>query len=117
MNVFCIAVGGFFGAISRYYLSGFLNRKYGVMPIGTLIVNIFGSFLLGLLIGIDLNQYVYHLLGVGFLGAFTTFSTFMVEVIGLYESKSSKSMIVYLVTSIVLGLVFAFVGLRLGSLV
>ncbi|CEE01771.1 MULTISPECIES: fluoride efflux transporter FluC [Bacillaceae] len=115
MEVLLIAIGGFFGAISRYYISEKWNRKFGFLPYGTLFVNLFGSFLLGLIIGFDTNQYIYSLLGIGFLGAFTTFSTFIVELIGLQEANKTKGMIVYLIISIIFGFVFALVGVIIGS--
>mgnify|MGYP000876586371 CR=1 FL=1 len=115
MEVILIAVGGFFGAISRYYISRKWNSKFGFLPYGTLFVNIFGSFLLGLIIGLDTDQYIYSLFGIGFLGAFTTFSTFIVELIELQESDKTKGMITYLMISIIFGFIFALVGVIIGS--
>lgn len=79
VNLFIIGTGGFFGAISRFLLSGAV-----VTPFDTLTVNVLGSFALGILMfGTELLGYVTPRvrmgLGIGFLGSFTTFSTFAVQ--------------------------------------
>jgi CrcB protein len=78
IELLSVAVGGFFGAICRFGLSRSLQKKR-IFPIGTLAVNLTGAFLLGLLAGIQLKGNGYLLLGIGFMGAFTTFSTFKLE--------------------------------------
>lgn len=73
-----VAIGGFFGAIARFWVSNQLNKK--PFPFGTLLVNVLGAFLLGLLIGSGAGENSRLLFGTGFLGAFTTFSTWLFEV-------------------------------------
>ncbi|MCU9613589.1 fluoride efflux transporter CrcB [Caldibacillus lycopersici] len=116
MSYFYVAVGGFLGAISRYYLSTYFNRKsQGMLPFGTLFVNIVGSFLLGLLFGIAGGTNNYLLFGTGFMGAFTTFSTFMVEVLTINEGKLLGKGFFYILLSVVIGLFFAFIGYSISD--
>jgi len=109
-----ISIGGFFGAISRYGISQVCKKKLtSSFPYGTFIVNIIGSFGLGLLVSLSVSQNVLALLGVGFFGAFTTFSTFKLENIKLLKKK--KMMLLYLMFSYGIGLMVAFIGLMIGS--
>lgn len=85
------AVGGFFGAIARVWLSDQLNRFS--FPFGTLLVNVLGAFLLGLLAGSGVGESGRLLFGTGFLGAFTTFSTWLFEV----NKMEVKKAVFYLV--------------------
>ena len=79
-EIIFVSIGGFFGAISRFAVSKSVkSRKKTSFPVGTFAVNLMGSFLLGLLIGMHLKGDHYALLGIGFMGSFTTFSTLMLE--------------------------------------
>lgn len=73
-----VALGAPFGAMLRYFISRRLNHSF---PYGTLIINLLGSFLLGLVARYDIPMLLF---GTGFLGAFTTYSTFNVEVVQLF---------------------------------
>jgi CrcB protein len=90
---FWIGLGGFLGAISRYEIAGILQRNFtpDFYPIGTLTVNVIGSFILGLIVTFfqfnTINQQQLLFFGTGFCGAFTTFSTFAVETVKLYDSE------------------------------
>lgn len=90
-NLLLIALGGAFGAVSRYLVSismqSWLGRGF---PYGTLLVNVLGSFIIGFLSVLLLDRLSHSselraLLMVGFLGAFTTFSSFSLETLSLYE--------------------------------
>lgn len=89
MNVALIALGGAFGAMARFGISSLVIRFCDVtFPLGTLIANVVGCFLMGLLIGSRLGDHLpwcKHHLGIGFLGSLTTFSTFSVETLGLFQ--------------------------------
>ena len=108
-----IAVGGagLIGAMLRYYTSEKLN-KTSQIPYGTLLVNIIGSFLLGLLGGMHANG-IYLLIGTGLLGALTTFSTLNVEFVKLQTSP--KRYLIYFISTYVGGLLVAYIGYSLGT--
>lgn len=84
---------------------------------GTWIVNIAGSFLLGVLASLywseEIPEWAWMLFGIGFCGAFTTFSTFSVETLKMLRKKAYKSAVLYVVTSVILGITVATVGFLL----
>lgn len=114
-EILYVAIGGFFGAILRYAISNLLRRKNG-FPLGTLVVNLLGAFLLGLLAGLGIHGSQYTLLGVGFMGAFTTFSTFMLESEQLKKTGKNKFFYVYMACSLLLGIGLLSFGLFIGSI-
>ncbi|GER66278.1 putative fluoride ion transporter CrcB 2 [Weizmannia acidilactici] len=116
MNGIFIAIGAFFGAISRFSLSQLIKRIYPVkFPAATFFINLSGSFLLGLLFGLGAGSSWRLLLGTGFMGAFTTFSTFKLENIQLHAEKQWRILIPYLALSYVIGIAMAFLGIMLGD--
>lgn len=115
-NLLLVGIGGFFGAIARYSISKHLNRKTKYpIPMGTLTVNLLGSFLLGILIGAKADVMLLLLLGTGFLGAFTTFSTLKFEMTEMYVHKNRKKLLLYTVLTYGLGIIFAYFGYLIGS--
>lgn len=85
-----IGIGGFLGSVLRYIFTKYLNNIFNNIPIGTLVVNIIGSFLLGLLIysvsfGVNIKSDTRDFIAIGFLGAFTTMSTFAYESFRMFE--------------------------------
>ncbi|QHS23163.1 fluoride efflux transporter CrcB [Virgibacillus sp. MSP4-1] len=98
-----VFLGGCLGAFSRAWISHWLN-KYD-FPWGTWLVNVVGSLLLGIILGIDIQQQWVHILGIGFCGAFTTFSTFSLETIKLIEQREWASAFLYLTASVGLSLI------------
>ncbi len=83
-----VTVGGATGALARYWLSGWVASAFsGFFPLGTLVVNVLGSFLLGFgmqaMEAVPVSAEVRTMLTIGFLGAFTTFSTFSYETVAL----------------------------------
>lgn len=110
-----VAIGGFFGAMSRFWISRLFKKYYmSDFPYATLCVNVVGSLLLGIVLGAGINENGVLLLGTGFLGSFTTFSTFKLENIQLYAQKKWKPLISYLLLSYTLGILFAFLGMTIG---
>jgi CrcB protein len=90
-KILAIGLGGFLGAIGRYWISGLAQRIGNHFPYGTLSVNVLGSFILGLFATLFLekmmvNQELRLFLLVGLLGAFTTYSTFSLETLNLMRS-------------------------------
>lgn len=110
-----IGIGGFFGAISRYWISQQLGKLNVKLPIATFIVNIIGSFLLGWIIGSHLSEKITVLIGTGFMGAFTTFSTFKLDVIKLLDKKEQKLAFLYIGMTYLLGIFSAWIGLLIGN--
>nr|WP_304214679.1 fluoride efflux transporter CrcB [Fredinandcohnia onubensis] len=115
VNIILVGVGGFFGAITRFAVSQFINKKFSFrIPIATLLVNLSGSFLLGFIIGMGIGGYAFLLLGTGFMGAFTTFSTFKLEGIQLHIGKRKKDFFIYNLLSYGGGIMLAFIGIEVG---
>jgi CrcB protein len=121
MLIFGLLVAGAIGAPTRYLVDGIVTAHTdGVFPRGTLIVNISGSLVLGVLTGLAL----YHglpstpkiILGTGFCGAYTTFSTFAYETVALAEDGETRAAARVLLGSLVLPAVAAGVGLALAAL-
>jgi CrcB protein len=111
MNILLLSIGGALGAVSRYKL-GILMMKHEkhTFPFGTFLINITGALLLGILCGLNISGNYYLLLGDGFCGAFTTFSTFSVESVQLIRGKAWKKSILYIVSSVAAGLICFIVG-------
>jgi CrcB protein len=122
MLILMVAAGGALGATARFGLSGwvqgFLNTTF---PLGTLVVNVLGSFLLGLsflfMENLAFSAEARSMVTIGFLGAFTTFSTFSYEAIVLLEGGEWARGGMYVGGSLVLGLVGVLGGLALASFV
>ncbi|MDZ5710834.1 fluoride efflux transporter FluC [Jeotgalibacillus haloalkalitolerans] len=110
MNLLLLGAGGFFGAIARYLLSTYGNRTSPFMPFGTMLVNLLGSFLLGMTIGFELSSAFNALFATGFLGAFTTFSTMQTEAVKLFDEKKRLRAALYLLMTFSGGTLFAALG-------
>ncbi|MEX0755373.1 MAG: fluoride efflux transporter CrcB [Actinomycetota bacterium] len=115
-----IAFAGAAGALARYGAGGLVGRfQDGAFPWGTLIVNVSGSFLLGLLFALFTERFIVSpelriTLTVGFVGAFTTYSTFSLETLTLLEDGAHGLALLNVVASLVLGLLAAWGGVSLG---
>jgi fluoride exporter len=117
IDMILVSIGGFFGAISRFAISKKIqNHSHSDFPSGILTVNLIGAFLLGFLLGLSVERSIYSLLGIGFMGAFTTFSTLMLEAVKLKKEAKKKFYYNYLLSSYALGMILAFCGLMLGRL-
>jgi CrcB protein len=116
-----VALAGSAGAISRYLVHRAVQgRVSGLFPFGTVVVNITGSFALGFLVGLVLYQGVSAdartIAGTGFIGAYTTFSSFVYESFGLVEDHAPTAALVNAVGSVLAGLAAATLGLVLAGL-
>lgn len=117
VNILLVAIGGFFGAIARFAVSQWVKKRFTTsFPFATLFVNLTGSFLLGYLYGSEMGGNMILLIGTGFMGAFTTFSTFKLDSIQLIINKKGKNFLLYLGVSYTFGILFAFIGMKLGML-
>ena len=118
-KLFVVGLGGFAGAVLRYWLSGWV---YGLtqsdFPVGTLAVNLAGSLILGMAMGVVENHIVPpHLqlfVTIGLLGGFTTFSTFSFETYSLIEIGSIGKAVLNLLLSVGVGLTALMAGLMAG---
>ena len=121
--VFC---GGGLGAVCRYLVTTHIGERFGVLfPFGTLTVNTLGSFLMGLIMGVLLllserfeltTESFRLLLTVGFLGGFTTFSSFSMETMTLLRGGSYFYAIANILLNVLLGLLAVWLGLTLAKL-
>lgn len=109
------AVGGL-GAIARFAVDAAVSaRASGAFPYGTLVVNVSGALALGILVGAALSSDAYRVAGTGFLGAYTTFSTWMFESQRLSEDGEARLGGVNFIGSLVLGVAAAWVGRKIGT--
>ncbi len=120
--VLLVVAGASIGAPARWLLDRSVRSAWprGV-PWGTLLVNLIGSLLLGVVLGMTdgsaTGTQLSLLLGTGFCGAFTTFSTFSFEAVRLVEEAQSRSAAAYLALSLLLGCLLAIAGWSIGTLV
>ncbi len=110
------AVGGL-GALARFELDGRVQlRAAGEFPLGTFVVNVSGSFVLGLLTGLAVTGDAVLIEGTGFLGSFTTFSTWMLETERLEEDGERRLAVANVVLALLAGAIAAAAGWALGAL-
>lgn len=113
-NLILIFFGGGLGSVFRFWLSKTLNPLFDNFYVGTFTVNIIGSLLLGVLLGLEIKfiiQRPMHLfLIVGFCGGFTTFSTFTLESFNLLKSDQYHLFLIYALTSLITGILAVALG-------
>jgi CrcB protein len=107
-----VALGAAIGAPARFLIDQYF-RKFTSQPIGTFAVNIIGSFLIGATFT-DKTHW-HDFIAVGFAGAFTTWSTFILDLYLGYELKKYKEVAINLVGSLTIGLAVAWCGLQIAS--
>ena len=118
-NFLIVGLGGGAGSMLRYAVQKiFQAQSPAAFPTGTLLVNIAGCFLIGILWGmvsrsLTWNEEMKLLLMTGFCGGFTTFSAFTLEGIGLLKENKSTLFFIYLTASVLGGLLATFIGIRI----
>ena len=112
-----VFIGGGLGAMSRFLLTTALAGKLGNFPLGTLAANFFGSLLMGLVVGILAGRYesVRLFVAVGFLGGFTTFSSFSAETLALIQNGQIFAAATNVIVSVAASLIACAVGLKMGG--
>lgn len=115
-NILLIGTGGFFGSVMRYGTNEFFIKTFDTTkPLGTFAVNIIGSLLIGIILGLFENGTLLSpnwklFLAVGFCGGFTTFSSFAVENLSFMQADAFFTSVLYIAVSIVLGLAAVYAG-------
>lgn len=117
MNFVFVGIGGAFGSLLRYKLGEIISKKCSKgFPVGTFVINITGAILLGIVSGLGISKDMYLLLGEGFLGAYTTFSTFMYEGFNLFQEREKLNAISYILGSLILAIIGYALGLCINRL-
>jgi CrcB protein len=116
-----VAIGAAIGGVSRYYLAGLIQQRSGAdFPVGTLVINVTGSFVLGFVIRYALQSDAFSpemraLLTTGFCGGYTTFSAFSYETMAMLNDGKYGRATAYVGTSVALAVVATFFGFAAAS--
>jgi fluoride exporter len=117
-----IGIGGFLGANARYLVAGWIAERCGAaFPYGTLVINVSGSFLLGLFLELVTDRFIIHpywrpFFAVGFLGGYTTFSAFSFESFSLLLERSFLLAAANMAGSVLLGQLAVLAGMMVARL-
>jgi fluoride exporter len=119
-KIFSVAIGGALGALARYAVSLLFAGKLAPFPLATFFINVTGSFFIGFLLYLFTNKFAvgenFRLaILVGFLGAYTTFSTFEMELFSLARERQFVTASLYVLLSVMLGFVAVLVGFWLAK--
>lgn len=120
MTLLLVVVGGGLGGLTRYLVTGIVQRRItGWWPAGTMVVNLVGAALLGFALAIGLDDLLTVPLAAGFLGGLTTFSTWMVETLAAGQGGrvGARRAGLNIVVPLIAGVVLAGLGFGLGTLV
>lgn len=124
LKVLLVGMGGFLGATMRYLTGGLVHQlvKNNYFPYGTLAVNLLGCFLIGLLAGLAENRQLFNpevrlLVFIGFLGSFTTYSTFGYEVFGFAQDGQILSAAANVALHLVCGIGAVWFGQMLSKII
>ncbi len=116
-SILFVGIGSFAGGVLRYIISYLMKNvsSYQTFPWATLIANLLGCFLIGIIFSIfskysNINNTLYLLLATGFCGGFTTFSTFANESLQMIQSGNILGFVSYTLTSIILGIILVWLG-------
>ena len=119
MNILLVFIGGGFGSLARYAVTNFVKSVISIpFPFGTLTVNVVGSFIMGVITSLiatkltAVSEPVRLLTAVGFLGGFTTFSSFSIETLSLIENHEFIYALLNIVVNVTVGLLAAYFGVK-----
>ncbi|HZP56637.1 MAG TPA: fluoride efflux transporter CrcB [Dehalococcoidia bacterium] len=119
MNVMYLAVGGALGTLARYYATGWISDAWPGRGLGVFVVNITGAFIIGLFLTLSEDRFMWPpelrlLVAVGFLGAYTTFSTLTWETLQMLELRDVATAAMNLGGSVAAGMLAVWAGSVLG---
>jgi CrcB protein len=115
-----VGLGGFFGSITRFWLGSYITYRLGArFPYGTFVINMTGSFLIGLVVTLlaehtDWSPNLLYLIPIGFIGAYTTFSTFELEAFRSVRSGDLLMALLNIVLSVCIGFFAVWLGVIVG---
>lgn len=113
-NILIVGTGGALGSIARYLITCLFTHLAICSELAILMVNIIGSFIIGLLIPASTNT-LYLLMAVGFCGGFTTFSTFSAQAFQMLQSGQRLTSLIYILASVLISIAFVFIGIYLSE--
>jgi CrcB protein len=119
MNILYVAMGGALGTLARYYTGIWMTNAFGARTLSTFVVNIVGSFVIGLFLALGeerdaWSSAVVLFVAVGFLGGFTTFSTYTWQTLALAESGQPSQAALNLGASVIAGMLAVWAGASLA---
>ena len=120
MIILSVAIGGAIGSLLRYYLSTLNFLSNSVFPVSTFLVNVIGSFAIGVLFFLlkdSNNDYLKSFLMIGFLGGFTTFSAFTIDVLDLFQNDQYLISVIYICGSVIISLLAVYLGFCITKII
>src|SRR5271169_2785920 len=115
-----VGLGGFLGSILRFWLGGYISNRMGArFPYGTFVINVTGSFLIGLVVTLlaertHWNPNLRYLIPIGFIGGYTTFSTFELETFQSFRDGELLSAFLNVILSVGVGFIAVWLGVIAG---
>ena len=120
MIILSVAIGGALGSLLRYYLGTINFLSNSVFPVSTFLVNVIGSFAIGVLFFLlkdSNNDYLKSFLMIGFLGGFTTFSAFTIDVLDLFQNDQYLISVIYICGSVIISLLAVYLGFCITKII
>ena len=120
MIILSVAIGGAIGSLIRYYLSTLNFLSNSVFPASTFLVNVIGSFAIGVLFFLlkdSNNDHLKSFLMIGFLGGFTTFSAFTIDVLDLFQNDQYLISVIYICGSVIVSLLGVYLGFWITKII
>jgi CrcB protein len=123
MKYLMVGLGGFFGSVLRFWLGSFIGGRLGSrFPYGTFVVNITGSFLIGVIVTVLAARAHWspnwrYLIPIGFIGGYTTFSAFELETLRLFQDGQPLTAILNVTLSVVVGFAGVWAGVVAGRVI
>ena len=120
MIILSVAIGGAIGSLLRYYLGTLNFLSNSVFPVSTFLVNVIGSFAIGVLFFLlkdSNNDYLKSFLMIGFLGGFTTFSAFTIDVLDLFQNDQYLISVIYICGSVITSLLAVYLGFWITKII